>query len=296
MTKISQPQSQQQDQEIDWAELLLRRFRKAEEVFEKARSFNRSKGYDEQLSKAYIRYEKPFQQRIYERWLAQVTNPDTGQFNTMKMLKTAGIVARGESEFDNKTYPRIELFQLHRIKTHSGQEYLRRVMMWYGLSQKGTEISRFVNDIDVEIIPAISYVPLEDSIQVGRMAEEESYRYGKRTIAKVENDNGIYSGIETGKTIFITPFTAEAVQEAIKYARGSFDDHYNGCTLELIDENKQHPIAVKSLEEFMQPFDIIWKKTQQPPTNINLKDLVDQLKPNKDAEQQEGKIVGQPYK
>jgi hypothetical protein len=91
-------------------------FQKAEEVFEKAREYNRSKGYVESLSKAYINYNEPLPQRKYERFLNQVTNPDTGAWNTMKYLKATNQVARGiESEFDDVSYPRIELYQLFII-------------------------------------------------------------------------------------------------------------------------------------------------------------------------------------
>jgi hypothetical protein len=276
MTK-SQSQQQDQRQEVEWAELLLRRFHKAAEVFEKAREYNRSHGIDENLSKRYINYSKPLEQRKIERFLNRVTNVDTNEWNTMTYLKATNQVARGiETEYDNVKYPRIELYQLYRIKTRSSnQEFLKRRIMIYGLGNNGKEIGISV-DLDFEQIPSIEYVPLTETIQAGSEYEESGY--GRRTIAKVSNDNGIYSGIETAKVTYVTPFSVETVQDFIKDARGGFTDP-DGTSLVFKDENKSHRCSIKSLEQFCNPsFDQVMTEVSRKEPSIDVKDLIRQLK------------------
>jgi hypothetical protein len=166
-----------EDQGIDWAEVLLRRFKKADEVFQQARQFNRDHGISDEVSKQYINYNKPLPQREYERFLNQCTNEDTGAWNTMSYLKATNQVSRKiESEFDGVIYPKVEILKIIRIKTRTG-DFIYRVLNLIGLGKSGKEISQFVDDIDRERIPACEYVTLPaQSIPSGAEYEEEGFR------------------------------------------------------------------------------------------------------------------------
>lgn len=86
-----------------------------------------------------------------------------------------------------------------------------------------------------------------------------------------------------GSLVYTSPYSEETVYEMIKVARGAFDDHNNGCSLALTDESKsRNSYSVSTLEDFLAPsFDEIFKRLSQPSTNINVKDLVDQLRSNR---------------
>jgi hypothetical protein len=287
-TKMTSKGKQPEDQEpeIDWAELLLRRFRKAEEVFEKAREYNRSHGFDERLSKAYTNYSKPLAQKSYERFLDSVTNVDTGEWNTIKYLRATKQISRViESEFEDVSYPRVELLKIIRIKTQSGGDFIYRVLNLVGLGRTGKEITQFVDDIDLEKIPAVEYIPLPVETIQGSGYEEEGY--GRTMIASVSNDNKIYSGIETAKTTYLVPMSEQTIREWIKDVKSFVGP--NATALVLKDENASHRTSARSLEEFLMPFDETFKRHMAPQTNINLKDLVDQLKP-KDANAEQQKL------
>jgi hypothetical protein len=260
-----------EDQGIDWAEVLLRRFKKADEVFQQARQFNRDHGISDEVSKQYINYSKPLPQREYERFLNQVTNEDTGAWNTMSYLKATNQVSRKiESEFDGVVYPKVEILKIIRIKTRTG-DFIYRVLNLIGLGKSGKEIVQFVDDIDIEKIPACEYVKLPtQTIPAGAEYEEEGY--GK-TVASVSNDNRMYTGIETAKTTYLVPFSEQTIREWLNDARGDITDP-DGTLLVLKNEDAKTRYSIKILEQFLNPsVDQLWNQVSTPPKTVNEDDL-----------------------
>lgn len=269
--------------EIDYENMLLKRYRIVEEVIEVARNFNKEHNIDEQTSKANVVFNKTNRQKEYERFLKQCINPDTNEWYTMDFLKAKRIVARIPSPYDGIQYPRREMFNLSRRMESSG-EYLDRKEMWYGMNAEGKEISMYVETLDHHMDLQIQYTKLEDPNRVRYMGEEEEIPgYGK-TVAQVSNTNRIYTDQEEGILVWDTPFTQEAVLEAIKNARGAFDDRNNGCALSIIDKSRDsgHSYSVFSLEQFQEPFDQLFEKLSQPPKDkVDVKDLIRQLQDEK---------------
>jgi hypothetical protein len=108
--------------------------------------------------------------------------------------------------------------------------------MWYGLNAEGKEVNIYVETLDDHRDLQIEYPKLEDPNQTRYMGDDDNIPgYGK-TIAKVRNTNIMYTDTEEGTLVYDTPFSEEAVLEAVKYARGSFTDHNNGCSLAITDE------------------------------------------------------------
>jgi hypothetical protein len=272
-----------QGPEIDYEDMLLKRFRITESVIEEAKKYNSEHGIDEAASKANVVFNKTNRQKEYERWLKRCKNPDTNEWYTMDFLKAKRIVARIPSPYDGIQYPRREMFNLSRRKESSG-EYLDRKEMWYGMNAEGKEISLYVETLDNHMDLQIQYPKLENPDQNKYMGEEEELPgYGK-TVARVSNTNRIYTDQEEGTLVYDTPFTQEAVREAVKYARGAYDDRNNGCALSITDKSRDsvHSFSVFSLEQFQEPFDQLFEKLSQPPKDkVDVKDLIKQLQEEK---------------
>jgi hypothetical protein len=99
---------------------------------------------EEAYKREGIRYEKPPHQLKEERWLAQVTNPNTGEFLQPEQLKSAGLVS---SDYSNsKKYPIKTVYQIHRFKSADGKEWLISRQMWTGLDRLGNEVSNAMDD------------------------------------------------------------------------------------------------------------------------------------------------------
>jgi hypothetical protein len=268
--------------EIDYENLLLKRFRIVGETIEVAKIFNQEHGIDDATSRANAVLTKTNKQKKYERWLRQVRNPDTGRFYTMEFLKAKQLVAGLDSPYDGIQYPRREMFQLYRIKQEPN-EYLMRREMWYGLGVDGKEFGIYVETLDDHRELQITYSKLEESNQTRYMGDDDVIPgYGK-TIAQVRNTNRMYTDQEEGTLVYDTPFSEAAVEEAVKYARGSFSDRNNGCALGLIDSSKStnNSISVFDLQLFLQPFDKVWEELNRPKDKVDVKDLIKQLQAEK---------------
>jgi hypothetical protein len=166
----------------------------------------------------------------------------------------------------------VELLKIIRIKTKSGEDYIYRVLNLIGLGKSGKEIVQFVDDIDLLKIPTVEYIPLPvTTIQAGSEYEEEGY--GRTMMAKVSNDNKMYTGIETAPTTYLVPFSEQTIREWLKDARGSITDP-EGTSLTLKNENSKTRYSIKTLEQFLNPsIDQLWNQVSTPPKTMNEDDL-----------------------
>jgi hypothetical protein len=158
----SKSKLENQEPGVDYENMLLKRFRIVEEVIEVAKDFNRDHGIDDATSRANVVLTKTGRQKKYERFLKQCINPDTNHWYSMEFLKAKQLVARIDSPYDGRQYPRREMFQLYRIKDQN-KEFLNRREMWYGLTVKGQEIGIYVETLDSHMDVPITYTKLEES-------------------------------------------------------------------------------------------------------------------------------------
>lgn len=291
-TKMTSKGKQLEDQDsgpkIDYVELLLSHYTKAEEIIEKAEEFNRKSGLPEELMTAYINYTVPSGKEKYLNWIAECTSEQNGKFWNMNMLRAAAHISDEETERDNVEYPRRELFQLYRVQTSSKKEFLYRMEMWHGLKTDSTERSLYVEDLDYYIEPNISYPYADPGLTYTSFnpRSTESRKTvglppGKMRVAKLAT-NVLYPKNEMGKRVWTTPFSAEAVTQALTYQRGELNDHNNGTALMLKKEGVSNPVTVTTLEDFLNPsFDDIFKRQSSPAESVNVKDLVEQLRSSK---------------
>jgi hypothetical protein len=292
-------QSEDQEPEIDYEDMLLKRFKITESVIEEARKFNSDHGIDEATSKMYVDFTIHPLQKKYQRWLRQCINPSTKRFYNMEYLKAKQLVSAIDNQYDGRKYPRIELNNLVRIKAQQG-EFLVRSIMLYGMDITGNELSLFVDTADDHRELKIEYVREVNSDQTRYMGQEDENPGWGRTVAKVRNTNVIWSGQEEGTLVYDTPFSEQTVQEFTKYAKPPFSSH-NGTGLSFKNEvsGATHSLSIKSLEQFCEPdFDSLWEELSRiPKDKVDIKDLVKQLQEEKLlSRSKEANEVGNPYK
>jgi hypothetical protein len=99
---------------------------------------------EESYKKEGVNYKKPPRQLKEEKWLAQVTNPNTGEFLQPEQLKAAGLLSPDYS--NNKKYPIKTVYQITRLKTADGKEWLISRQMWTGLDRLGNEVPSAMDD------------------------------------------------------------------------------------------------------------------------------------------------------
>jgi hypothetical protein len=109
-----------------------------------------------------------------EKWLAQVTNPNTGEFLQPEQLKAAGLVSNDYS--NNKKYPIKTVYQIQRLQTADGKEWLLSRQMWTGLDRLGNELPQAMDDKESWWKPIFLYeqVRLDPKDPLGKMQKKTS--------------------------------------------------------------------------------------------------------------------------
>jgi hypothetical protein len=275
LTSKKQPED---NQEIDWAKLILRRFKKAEAVLQQARDYNQSNGISKELERQYISWTKPQVQKKYENFLNSVINPDTGEWNNIKFLRTSKQISKTiESDYDGREYPRVELYQIIRIKTKANEDRIYRCLNLIGLNIKGEEVALYVDDCDLERIPRITYPTLPvQTVQAGSDFEQDGF--GRTSVAKITNHEPAFHGTEIAPTKYLVPFSEQTIREWLEEGKNRLrDDPYNGCHFAVHDESQHYlrnSYSVKTLEEFLTPsIDELYTKLSTPPRTFNEDDL-----------------------
>ena len=266
------------NQKTDWAELILRRFKKAEAVFQQAYDYNRSNGISKDLEKQYVSYTKPMHQRKYERFLNQVINPDTGEWNTIKFLRASKQISRSiSSEFEDREYPRVELYTITRVLTKAKEDRIYRYLYLIGLGISGKEVGQCVEDCDLERIPTLTYSTLPvPTIQAGSDFEQDGF--GRTSVATIINHEPAFHGTETAPPKYLVPFSEQTIREWIEEGKEHLhQDPYNGIAFTVTDESQHYlhnSYRVPSLEEFLTPsVDELLMRLSTPPKTYTDKDL-----------------------
>jgi hypothetical protein len=293
-----------EDQGTDWAELLLSRFKKVDAVFQKAYDDNRSKGISKELEKQYISYTKPMQQKSYERFLNRVINPDTGEWYNIKFLRASKQISKSiDSEFEGREYPRVELYNIIRIKTKANEDRIFRCFNLVALDIKGNETAQYVNDTELERIPKIKYEQLPvQTIQAGSDFEEDGY--GRSTVATITNHERMFHGTEVAPPKYLVPFSEQTIREWLEEGKNRlYDNPYQGVggvAFSVVDEsNPNRSYSVKSLEDFLDPsIDSLYTRLSSPPKTINEEDLrrLGKIFKGDDKTDNDKEHTGTPYK
>jgi hypothetical protein len=299
------------------AELLLRSHTLTERFIHQARQINNESGLELDIedywgvssreagparkrvktSKVFVQYEDSVTKKQKLKWLSSVTNVRSGAFYSLNNLIQSGVIAESERElFDfseappgTTDYPYRFGFQFMRIKKADGSEWLNTAEMWYGITRSASVVNIYVPDVHHFIKPAINYEYRNSDGSVIREGQSIVDNKTVRVALTRTAPNGDVAGTKT----HTTPFSAEVAYSALKIARGSVKDPYNGHSLMMISEGAHNPISVKDHKLWAEaPFDELWSELTKPTPQINIDshDLLNYLKSsegskNKDAYQ-----------
>jgi hypothetical protein len=198
-------QANEEHEEKQTIDLLLRRYKIMDELVEKVKQDNIRAGVEDNpnVMKQFLPWTDFVQRRIkYNGWISAVTNPKNGKFNDVKYLRRRELIEEDQAvEHESKTYPYRKLDSLYRIKTPDGKQYLMRLEGWYGLDMNGEEKRISVNEIDFYVKPTVRYdrIPKDPKEPNG-----PSIRVGS-----IVPNNG---GDAVGEKVYLTPYSIEKVK------------------------------------------------------------------------------------
>ena len=146
-------------------------------------------------------------------------------------------------------------------------EYLSRVECWYGLNKSAGVITIAYDDIDFtrRITVTREFVDKDPTI-----------KGGEQVLVKIVGDSNQWL---TAEKIYLTPFSASTVQQAMINASPISDKTLRGISLVLIREGAPHVIGLqpedRNIDSFVnKPFDELYEKALRPATsnvtNINV--------------------------
>ena len=274
-----QPQNQEVNPLADeriGESLLLKSWNMALQVVNDAVQHNIKSGvkFPKRFTSAWYDPMEPMQIRKYKNWLKACVNAKTNTPYTLDSLIAAQILSESEREvFGELPLPRRELVSLWRIQVQNKTEYLVRTEKWIGLNKSGGVISISVDgtlDLTRRIQVHREFVPKDPQNPGGEQV----------LIHKVEDSNQWL----TAPKIYLTLFSPDTVQQALKNAIPTTDSTLRGTSLILIRDGAPSPVGLtknnNNIDSFVsRSFDELFEESLKPVgtnvTNINInpKDL-----------------------
>ena len=253
---------------------ILQRFELYNNEIERIRKANLDAGLDNKRNNDFAPQLKLKQQEYYEKFIKSATHPKTKKWYTPQSLNASGEIPDSDLEqFEDKDYPHVRLNRLTRVKGLGGKEYLERMFTIYALTREGNPIHKVIKEADYWHKPVVVYEYVPEDLD----DKEE----GKQIRVAIVRD-GFGNGQEpTGQKVNLIEFTEEKVHSILKENPpiGDFTDLYHGCSLCLVKVGEtQDTTSVKSLNEFLEPFDEIWARNRSiPNANVDIKGLISEL-------------------
>ena len=143
----------------------------------------------------------------------------------------------------------------------------------YALTREGNIIHKVIIDSDYYHRPIIQFQYLPEN-------PDSQNNDGKQIHVGIVRSSE-WPLEPTGPKVQLLEYSADKVHQIIRDIppAGDFSDLYNGCTLTLVKTGETHnAIAVKSLAEFLEPFDTVWQKYRSPKAgSVDVKELVTEL-------------------
>jgi hypothetical protein len=217
------------------------------------------------------------------RWLNVTQNKRSKAFYSLKNLVDSGVIAESEREYFNlpgegiEDYPYRQIYNIFRIKKKDGSEWISTLEQWVGLSSQAGVVTCPVDDMMWYIKPRITYElrTSEGTLlpQGANIAEQITKK------AAIIRTTG-FLGEVIGDRVYTQEWNEEVFRSVLKMIRGQAGDSYQGCALTLQKEGEvQDSTSVKTIEDFLLPFDTIWEKNRnaQPITRIDSKQLLKDL-------------------
>ena len=262
MTKSTVERDKQRghEKEVITPDTILRRFKIYNEYISKIRQKNIDNGLDAQRSNLFVPQSELKQQEIYEKFIQKTTHPRTGKWYTVKSLQEAGVISDLD-QFDSEP-PYARLNRLARVKS-GNKEWLERMFTLYAITHEGNVVHKVIIDSDYYHEPEVTYqyVPANPEDQNGKQIH----------VGIVRNQEALLE--PTGQKVQLLEYSEDKVHQILRDfpPAGEFSDLYNGCSLTLKKVGEAHDLAiVKSLSEFLEPFDMVWNRLRNPNTGAKI--------------------------
>lgn len=211
-------------------ESILKRFDIYNDAVSKVFKHNEEAGLDKVRNNEFAPSTQLFLEKVYRDFIEKTTNPRTGKWNTLESLSAANIISDLDIEnFEGKTFPRIELVRLTRVKGIDGKEWLERFIMIHGLTKEGNIVNKSISDLDNIHLPVVryEYIPQDPRIEHGKMIH----------VGYIPNKFNLESN---GIKLQLLPYSKENVLKIIEEVplMGPFTDinHGTGLCLTKIGE------------------------------------------------------------
>ena len=243
-------------------DLILHSWRGVKEQVQRVIEFNKSQGVPN--PDAYIGYNyadgspEPMSIKQKIRWLNIITHRKSGKPITVDSLVASGRISDIEREtFGQQRFPRIELSNITRVKTHEGSEYLVRAMRAIGLSEIGAIVTLPLLDCDFTRKVPIS--PTTAKLNDGTDVKALYVGSGEFTF-------------ESSPKIYTTVFSKENVLASLeKYKPSEDNDTLGKITYAFKKENVANEVGISSLEEFINAdFDETFERLRAPSPTIHI--------------------------
>jgi hypothetical protein len=262
-----------EERKIITPDTILKRFKLYNDIVSNLRQQNLENGLDAKRNNVFVPQTKLKQQEIYEKFIKQTTNPKTGQWYTIHSLQEAGIISDLDiQQFETTDIPYVRLNRLTRVKSPNGKEWLERMFTIYALTREGNIISKVIQDSDFYHKPIVTheYVPEDPQNKDGKQIHVSILREGEWPLEPA------------GSKVQLMEFSADKVHQILRDIppAGDFSDLYNGCSLTFVKIGETHnATTVKTLAEFLEPFDVVWHKHMDPSSvaQVDVKELVTEL-------------------
>jgi hypothetical protein len=165
------------------------------------------------------------------------------------------------------------------VKKADGSEYFWDFEEFTGISRTASVISFTTNDIYSYIKPTVSY----DLRNIDGSSIREGYSVVDNKTVQIATTKVMPGGDIAGRREYILKFTPEVAYSALRLARGSYTDPYNGCSLAFIKEGEPNPIGIKDAKlwaegDFNEIFAEHSKPTHQTQINVDPSKLMNYLK------------------
>jgi hypothetical protein len=239
-------------------------------------------GYAKKKVKAsdiFVQYESRTKNERLRR-IAQIQNQRSKVFHSLDNLIRNGVIAESERDLFNlpssvQDFPYRQITQMRRIMVN-GKEYFSTEEQIVGINNLATVVTIPIPNMHWFIRPYIE-VALRNA---DGTILQQSHSISEQPTTQVSITSTTPDGECNGRREYITPFTVEIVNSALKQIRGELGNGYNGCSMSLYKEGAHNGTSVKTIADFLGPFDEIWSRNMEskPTTRVDTDQLLKDLK------------------
>jgi hypothetical protein len=256
-------------------------------------------GYAKKKVKAsdlFVQYESRTKNERLKR-IAQIQNQRSKMFNTLDNLIRTGVIAPSERDLFNLPpgvdFPYRQITQMKRIMVN-GKEFFSTEEQIFGITNIAAVVSLPIPNMHWFTRPHIE-IALRNA---DGTILQQGYNISDQPTTQVSMTSITPDGECNGRREYITPFSVEIVNSACKQIRGQLGDANNGCSMSLYRDGVRSGTTVKTLDDFLAPFDSIWERNieSKPTQRVDIDQMWKDLKRFGSMGENDPNVTVQPYK